>query len=421
MGVSIFRSPASHPLRLAVLITAAVALYAVLVQLVVRPSHLHESLPALQSFSGILIAVDSLLQLPGDVMVSMYGLRVNHHTPTSAWLAAVVANAFVYFAMSLTAAVTWRQVFHVSPPNAGPDDAPAEASGSVEPLLTRRRFLARGVLGLGAGAALGAGYALVVEPRNFDIRRLSLAIRGLPASLDGLRIIQLTDIHHGPWLSRAFVRGIVDATNRLEPDLFLLTGDYVLSSPEYIRPVAQELGRLRPGIGTLAVLGNHDWWEDGERMREELVAAGIPVIDNTRRIVTPDRRLVESADDGLAIGGVGDLWEDRQDYRGALGGLPVEMPRLLLSHNPDVAEETGLTRGGERVDLMLSGHTHGGQVRLPFLGTPAVPSRYGLKYAQGLVQGPRCPVYICRGIGMSVLPIRFAVPPEIALLEIRVG
>ena len=95
------------------------------------------------------------------------------------------------------------------------------------------------------------------------------------------------------------------------------------------------------------------------------------------------------------------------------------MPRILLSHNPDVAEEPGLLNSGHRVDLILSGHTHGGQIRLPLIGTPVTNSRYGSKYAAGLVQGPRCPVFISRGIGTTVLPIRLGVPPEIALIELH--
>jgi predicted MPP superfamily phosphohydrolase len=213
----------------------------------------------------------------------------------------------------------------------------------------------------------------------------------------------------------------VDAANHLEPDLVFLTGDYVLYSPEYVRPVVEELARLRPRIGTLAVLGNHDWWEDVALMREAFAATDIPLIDNTRRVLTPDRRLVSAADDGLAIGGVGDFWEDSQEYRRALGDLPANMPRLLLSHNPDVAEETDLYRSRVRVDLMLSGHTHGGQIRLPLFGTPIVPSRYGSKYAKGLVEGPFCPVFICRGIGMSMVPTRFGASPELACLELRRG
>jgi predicted MPP superfamily phosphohydrolase len=153
-------------------------------------------------------------------------------------------------------------------------------------------------------------------------------------------------------------------------------------------------------------------------MRAALTDVGIPLIDNSRRVLTPDRRLVAAADEGLALSGLGDLWEDYQDYWAALDDLPESMPRLLLSHNPDTAEEWRFTRSGLRVDLMISGHTHGGQIHIPYLGAPVVPSRFGQKYVRGLVQGPTCPVFICRGIGMSGVPIRLGSRPEIALLEL---
>jgi predicted MPP superfamily phosphohydrolase len=283
--------------------------------------------------------------------------------------------------------------------------------------VTRRRFLTRSALTLGAGLVGGLGYGVVIEPRWFEVTHRRLYIRNLPPALDGLRLVQLTDLHHGPWLGRESIRAVVDAANRLEPDLFLLTGDYVHRSAEYMEPVAQELTRLKPAIGTVAVLGNHDWWEGVIPMRAAFAAANIPLIDNGRRVLTPDRRLRTEADDGLALCGVGDLWEGRPDCAAALKGLPDAMPRLLLSHNPDVAEERQLTESGLRVDLMVSGHTHGGQVRIPFKGAPVVPSRYGQKYALGLVQGPICPVFVCRGIGMSGLPIRLGARPEIAVLD----
>src|SRR5262249_33608218 len=148
-------------------------------------------------------------------------------------------------------------------------------------------------------------------------------IRGLPRELDGLRLVQLTDIHHGPWLSRAYVRETVRVANELDADLLCLTGDYVHHSAVYIRPVAAELKKLRARIAIVAVLGNHDWWEDPGLMQQELVAGGAVLLDNDRRVLTPDRRLVAEAGEGLALCGVGDLWQDRQDYTAALGGLPT--------------------------------------------------------------------------------------------------
>jgi predicted MPP superfamily phosphohydrolase len=265
------------------------------------------------------------------------------------------------------------------------------------------------------------GYSLVLEPRRLDVSRRVIHLRDLPPSLDGLRAVQLSDVHHGPWFSLARVRELVETANDLRPDLVLLTGDYVLSSPVYIEPVAAELARLRPRIATVAVLGNHDWYQSAAMTRDEFARWGIPVIDNDRRVLTPERRLVAEAEAGLALCGVGDLLKDRPDYRRALAGLPGDMPRVLLSHNPDVAEEPELTGSGLRVDLIVSGHTHGGQIKLPFVGAPVSGSWYGEKYREGLVQGPVCPVFICRGIGVVGLPLRVGVTPEMAVLEFRVA
>ena len=120
----------------------------------------------------------------------------------------------------------------------------------------------------------------------------------------------------------------------------------------------------------------------------------------------------------MCIAGVGDLWEGAPDYHAALSGAPRAMPRLLLSHNPDAAEDSKFVTGNYRVDLMISGHTHGGQVWVPGIGTPIVPSKFGQKYASGLVKGPACDVFISKGVGVSGLPVRFGVPPEIVVFDL---
>lgn len=232
-------------------------------------------------------------------------------------------------------------------------------------------------------------------------------------------MVQLSDIHHGPWLSIGYVRSVVEAANRLRPDLIVLTGDYVQSAPAYIVPVVEALSHLRAAIGVVGVLGNHDWWEDGPLTQREFHRHGIPLIDNARLFLTPGRELKVSANEGLCLAGLGDLWEGAPDYGAALAGVPPDMPRLLLSHNPDAAEERAFVRAGHRVDLMLSGHTHGGQIRVPGMGTPAIPSRYGQKYAYGLVRGPACPVMVSSGLGMAILPLRAGAPPEIVEIELR--
>ena len=285
--------------------------------------------------------------------------------------------------------------------------------------LSRRQFFRRGA-DLAAGGVLGSGfgYSLLLEPGQIRITRRTFPIRDLPPEFEGLRLAQVSDVHHGPWLSLERVREVVRRTNALEPDVILLTGDYVYESARYIDPAIAALSELKAKIGIVGVLGNHDWWDRGRPMKSAFARHGLPLIDNARVILTRGRSLVPQAAEGLCLAGVGDLWEDIPNYDAALTGLPANMPRLLLAHNPDCAEDPKFLAGHHRVDLMISGHTHGGQVRIPGIGTPILPSRYGQKYASGLVQGPGCPVFISRGIGLSGLPIRFGVPPEIVVMEL---
>lgn len=370
----------------------------------------------------------TLLSLPGLLLVVLPGLRQGEHASTWVWAVMQGLNFALYtliVAMSLAAwqAVARRLRRGSKPTATEPENAPAPVTvsdGSTTehaPRLTRRRLLIGGVGGLATGALVA--YPMSIATRDFEITRRTFRVRDLSPTLDGLRLVQLTDIHHGPWIPIEHVHAIVDAANALAPDLILLTGDYVHRSAAYITPVVNALSRLRATVGILGVLGNHDWWENGPHTQREFARVGIPLIDNTRRFVTRSRRLVERpTDECLCIAGVGDLYADQQHFEDALGELPGSMPRLLLSHNPDVAESRDLLFGEYRVDLMLSGHTHGGQVYIPALGTPFVPSEFGQKYAHGLVDGPACPVFISRGLGHSVLPIRIGVRPEMAVIEL---
>jgi uncharacterized protein len=180
-----------------------------------------------------------------------------------------------------------------------------------------------------------------------------------------------------------------------------------------------ELERLEAKIGKVAVLGNHDWANDGELTLNELKRIGVFTIDNDRMFVSEDRKLVKKASSGLCIGGVGDLWLYTIDFDRALGSISPEIPCILLSHNPDVAEQKDLIQGDYRIDLMICGHTHGGQVHIPLLGAPVLPSKFGQKYCRGLVQGPACKVFVSSGVGLSTIPVRFGVPPEIVLFHLQ--
>ncbi len=289
---------------------------------------------------------------------------------------------------------------------------------SPEGVDRRRRYALIGsvpeaVLAVGAGSM---AYATIVEPWQLHVDRRDVPIADLPNELDGVRVLQLTDTHRGPRITASFIERAVETGLRQKPDLVVLTGDYVHNGPTHIDEAAEIMRPLADAVPTVGVLGNHDWYAGAYKMRRALENAGVRMIDNGRCYFGRQRTLTDR-EEGLCIAGVGDLLESKVDYRRALGGVDPDMPRLLLSHNPDAAEMR--EAGDHRIDLMLSGHTHGGQVRLPIIGSPGVPSRFGEKYRAGMVQGPWCRVFISTGVGMSVAPFRFGVRPEINVLTLR--
>ena len=283
--------------------------------------------------------------------------------------------------------------------------------------LARRQFLVRatgGTVAL-AGAAAGA-HASLSAPQQLQVRRYDVPLADLPAPLDGMTLIHLSDTHYGPFISLGYLEGMVRQVNALKPDLIALTGDYTHRSPRTIEPGIGVLAGLRARLGIAAVLGNHDHWEGAAACRARLESVGIPHIDNTRLFVSPEGLRATPGEAAVCIAGLGDYWEDSTAFDRALDAVPAAMPRIVLAHNPDSAEEDA---NGRRIDLMLSGHTHGGQIALSGRGALHVPSQYGIKYAGGWVDGPEWPVIVSRGVGMTVMPIRFRVPPEIGVITLR--
>lgn len=348
-----------------------------------------------------------LLALPGWIPLYILGFSGMRTDP----VAIVVANAIAWTAWCLLIAIC-AQI-------ASRDHSESSESHQPLPDQSRRSFLAKGLLGAGAvGAVVSPGYATLIEPWSLKVRRYTLPIRALPESLEGMRIVQFSDPHLGPRVPSSFYSHAVQVVADLRPDLLLLTGDYVHDGTDQI----DEAARLcRPmieaaRIGAVGVLGNHDWWGDGPRMSQALRDQGVIMIDNDRVWLDPQtQRLTSSRTTGaMAIVGLGDLTEDTLDFSKAFQAVDDEYPCLVLAHQPDTAEISVFTTPhAPRVDAMFSGHTHGGQVRIPLIGTPLVPSDYGSKYAGGVIQGPAFPVVVSRGVGMSLLPVRFGVPPEI--------
>lgn len=293
---------------------------------------------------------------------------------------------------------------------------------AVDP--SRRRFLINAGFGAGALAGCGAGVkAAVVDPGDTVLRRYTIAVRGLHPSLDGVRIVQISDTHLGPIVSATHVRNAVGLALRARPDMVVLTGDYIHMGTDHIEQAALLFAPLTarggPTLGVLGVLGNHDFYGDAARMRSALERGGVRMIDNTRVFLDPIARAWRdrASAGALCFAGLGDLDEDATDVRAALADVPEETPRIMLCHQPDTLELPEVR--GQRIDLALCGHTHGGQIALPFVGTPIVPSRYGQKYAGGLVRGPAGPVIVSRGVGMSLLPVRWNVPPEVVEITLR--
>ena len=243
------------------------------------------------------------------------------------------------------------------------------------------------------------------EANSLSLERVEITLKRLPKKLDGFKIIQLSDTHHSPFTGLELIKRAVKIANRLRPDMFLLTGDYVSHEREYIAPVAAELGKLKSRYGTYACLGNHDHWTDAGLVTHLFRGEGINMLIN-------EGLRIEARGASFWLAGVDDYMVGKTDVPAAMkGSYPDEM-KLLLAHNPIIFREAA--RVG--IDLTLSGHTHGGQVKMRDDAKRIFPQR---RLRAGLHKRRNSQVYITRGIGTVVLPVRYQCPPEISLLELR--
>lgn len=249
-----------------------------------------------------------------------------------------------------------------------------------------------------------ARYALN-EANSLSLEKVKIKLERLPKKLDGFRIIHLSDVHHSPFTSLEHITRAVKIANRLKPDMFVLTGDYVSHEPEYIAPVAEVLGKLESEFGTHACLGNHDHWTDAGFLTEHFRRQNINVLINEGfRLVVRDS--------SFWLAGVDDYMVGKTDFPASMkGSFPDEM-KILLAHNPVIIRQAA--RFG--VDLMFSGHTHGGQVKMREPKNKIFARR---KLTSGLHRRKDTQIYITRGIGTVVLPVRYQCPPEISLIELN--
>ncbi len=243
------------------------------------------------------------------------------------------------------------------------------------------------------------------EANSLSLEHVEITLKRLPPKLDGFKIVHLSDIHHSPFTGPEQIRRVVKVANRLRPDIILLTGDYVSHEREYIPPVAAMLGKLKAKYGIYACLGNHDHWTDADLVTHLFRGENINVLIN-------EGLRIETRRGSFWLAGVDDYMVGKTDVPAALkGSFPDEM-KLLLAHNPIIFREAA--RYG--IDLTLSGHTHGGQIKFRDDEKRLLRPR---KLRAGLYERRKSQIYVTRGIGTVVVPMRYQCPPEISLLELR--
>lgn len=240
---------------------------------------------------------------------------------------------------------------------------------------------------------------------DLEITRHEVFIDDLPAPFDGYRIVFLTDTHVAPFVRRAYYSEIVAQVQRLEPDLILFGGDFV-SFRNHIPLLADRFAGLRATDGIFAVLGNHDYWTDAPRIVATLENAGV-------RFLTNAHVMLARGGARLPLAGIDEMYRGAPDTDAAFAGISVGAPCIAFTHHPDLID---ILR--RRVDLLLCGHTHGGQIRFPFFGAVVVPSKHEALYATGFHRVGAVLMYVSRGIG-AIPPVRILCRPEIAAITLR--
>lgn len=284
--------------------------------------------------------------------------------------------------------------------------------------LTRRGFIRLCIL----GALTLVGGKGFLNRRNLELVKLRVHLKRLPSAFDGLKVGQITDIHAGPLVPSGLIREGVDLIMAKRPDLIVLTGDFVSGATKILWTTyggfkerhynycMEELGRLKAPLGVFAVLGNHDFWSGPEVTSK--VARGLEGIGV--RVLRNEAVSLETESQHLYIVGVDDYWESSYSLTKALEGIPEDVCRILLSHNPDVNEN--IASSNKSIDFIISGHTHGGQIVLPFIGAPYLPSPFGQQYRAGLVRDGARQTYVSRGLGLFFVPFRLNCPPDVSVI-----
>jgi predicted MPP superfamily phosphohydrolase len=262
--------------------------------------------------------------------------------------------------------------------------------------------------------AFGGGYMSRIEPGWLEVTQVRLALPRLPKSFSGFRLVQISDIHMGGWMNSERLTHLLDVVMGLSPSLVAITGDFVLghnnvqSSSLDMVELESALKLLTTRFQTMAVLGNHDYWLDVRAVLAMLERSGVQtLVDSVQK--------VQIGDEFIYIGGMDDIREGNGRINQVLAKLPAEGCAILMAHEPDFADKSAATG---RFDLQISGHSHGGQVNLPFIGPPILPYM-AHRYPAGLYQVGKMYQYTNRGAGMTPPYIRFNCRPEITVFTLE--
>lgn len=282
--------------------------------------------------------------------------------------------------------------------------------------LSRRDFLnVLKYLGGATIAALGGTYYTTeFEPSWVEVSQVEIPLLSLPSAFDGFRIVQISDIHIGGWMDRNRLEHIVELVLEQKPDLVVATGDYVIGHAwsfeldKAANDFVEVMAPLTQAYKVIGVMGNHDHWTDAARSRDMLARAGVLELKN-------DFHVLEKNGDALYVAGVDDIYVGADRLDELLVKLPTGVPTILLAHEPDFADETSVTG---KFLLQLSGHSHGGQVVIPFVGAPVLP-RWARNYPAGLYKLRDMFLYTNRGVGMTEPFVRFNCRPEITVFTLN--
>jgi predicted MPP superfamily phosphohydrolase len=314
--------------------------------------------------------------------------------PVAIWNFGSLFSALLLLLMRAGGAVT-RLVVRLSR-----DRAVATSSGPANP--GRRRLLQAGVGSVAAAPLLLSGYGAAYAGKSYEVAKLALPFGR------SLRVVQLTDIHAGIYMTRYDMRRYVNQVIALQPELFVLTGDFISNSMAFLPACVEEMARVRAPYGTFATLGNHEHlWGQPAAVQAVFQRHGIPLLNNAHTVI-------HTARGPVAVVGIDDIQWGQPDLEAALTGLDPTIPALLLSHRPEIFPEAA-ARG---IPLTLSGHYHGGQIKLSLPGGDLSMAHLRTPYPEGLYRIRASHLYVSRGIGTTFTPVRLNAPPEVTLFEL---